>query len=152
MILKVWPHVSVRLEYHAAWRAIWTSDCLSTINDLDVFLHVFLDVLQPPSPVCELIHPLSSGPLRLTETFGAVSSISEGVAESDKVARKRYITSVDVTLAVKLPVSLTRDPLAALKAEHGEPISPFEIGFIAAVHVIPSINNRDTNVTQKSSR
>lgn len=149
--MKVWPHVLVRPEHHAAWRTIQTSDCLGTINALDVFLHAFLDMLQPPSPVRELIHPLSSGPLRLAETYGAVSRTSEGVAERDRVAPERYIKSVDVALAVELPVSLTRDPLAAFKAEYGEPMSPFEIGFIAAVHVIPSISNRDTSVAQKSS-
>jgi hypothetical protein len=139
----------VRLGYHAARRTIWTSDCLGAINALDVFLHAFLDMLQPPSPVRELIHPLSSGPLRLAETSRAVSSTSEGVAECDRVAPERYIKSVDVTLAVELPVSLTRDPLATLEAEHGKPISPFEIGFVAAVHVIPSISNRDTNRTRR---
>ncbi|KAH8587754.1 hypothetical protein B0O99DRAFT_601407 [Bisporella sp. PMI_857] len=46
---------------------------------------------------------------------------------------------------MELPVSFTRDPLAAPKAEQGEPISPFGIGFIAAVHAIPSIRNRNTN-------
>jgi len=85
------------------------------------------------------------------ETPGAVPSTSEGVAECDRVAPKGYIKSVDVALAMELLVSLTRDPLATLEAEHGKPISPFEIGFVIAVHVVLSINNRDTNVTQKSS-
>jgi hypothetical protein len=54
------------------------------------------------------------GPLRLAETPGAVPSTSEGVAECDRVAPEGYIKSVDVALAVELPVSLTRDPLATL--------------------------------------
>ena len=114
-------------------------------------MHALLDVLPLPSSIRELIHPLSSGPLRLVETPGVVPSTSEGVAECDRVAPKGYIKSVDVALAMELLVSLTRDPLATLEAEHGKPISPFEIGFVIAVHVVLSINNRDTNVTQKSS-
>jgi hypothetical protein len=54
-----------------------------------------------------------------------------------------------MVLAVELSASRARDPLAALKAEHGEHISSFEIGFRAAVHVVPSIGNRNTNVTQR---
>lgn len=149
MILKVGPHVLVGLEYYAAWRAIWTSDYLGAINALDVFLYAFLDMLQLPSPVRELIHLLSSGQLRLAETSRAVSSTSEGVAECDKVAPERYVTSVNVALAVELPVSLTRDPLATLEAEHGKPISPFKIGFRIAVHVVLSFSNRETNVNAK---
>jgi hypothetical protein len=92
---------------------------------------------------------VSSGQLRLAETSRAVSSASEGVAECDRVAPEGYIKSVDVALAVELPVSLTRDPLTTLEAEHGKPISPFEIGFRAAVHVVPSFSNRETNVNAK---
>jgi hypothetical protein len=108
-------------------------------------------MLQPPSPVCKLIHPLSSRQLQLTETSRAVSSASKAVAESDRVAPKGYVKSVDMTLAVELPVSLTRNPLAILKVEHSKSISPFEISFTAAVHMILSFSNRETNVTQKSS-
>jgi hypothetical protein len=104
-------------------------------------------MLQPPSPVRELIYPLSSGQLRLTETSRAVSSASEGVAECDRVVPKGYVKSVDMTLAVELLVSLARDLLAILEVEHGKPISPFEIGFVATVHVVPSISNKDANIT-----
>jgi hypothetical protein len=90
--------------------------------------------------------------VRLAETFGAVSRTGEGVAEGDRVTPEGYIKSVDVALAVELPASVTRDPLATLKAEHGKPVSPFEIGFVAAVHVVPSISNRDTNVNAVKER
>jgi hypothetical protein len=75
-----------------------------------------------------------------------VSSTSEGVAESDRVAPERYIKSVNVTLTVELLVSLTRNLLAILKVEYSKPISPFKIGFVVAVHVILSISNRNTNI------
>ena len=141
------PYVLVRLDYHAAWRAVWTSDCLSAINALDPFLNALLAVLLLASPVRELIHPLSGGPLRLMETPRAVPSTSEGVAECDRVAPERYIRSVNVAL-VELPVSLTHNPPGTLEAEHGKPISPFEIGFVAAVHGIPSFNIKDFNANE----
>jgi hypothetical protein len=52
-------------------------------------------------------------------------------------------------LVVELLVSFTCDLLAILKAEHSEPISFFEIGFIAVVHVILLIRNGDTNINAK---
>jgi hypothetical protein len=67
------------------------------------------------------IYPLSSGPLRLVETPGAVPSTSEGVVERDRVAPEGYIKSANVALVVELPVSLTRDLLATLEAEYGKP-------------------------------
>jgi hypothetical protein len=69
--------------------------------------------------------------------------------ESDRVTPERDIKYVDMVLAVELPASRARDPLATLKTEHGEPISSFEIGFRAAVRVVPSIGNRNTSVTQR---
>jgi hypothetical protein len=125
-------------------------DYLGVINALDIFLYILLDVLPPLSPIRKLIHPLSSGLLRLAETPGAVPSISKGVAECDRVAPEGYIKSVDVALAVELLVSLTCNPLTILKVEHGKPISPFEIGFVIAVYVVLLISNRDINITQKS--
>ncbi len=106
-------------------------------------------MLQLPSPVRELIHPLSSGPLRVAETPRAVSSTSEGVAECDRVVPEGYIRSVDVALAIELSVCFTRDPLVTLEVEYSKPISLFEIGFVVSVYMIPSISNRDTNVNAK---
>lgn len=103
-------------------------------------------MLPPLSPVRELIYPLSSGPLRLAETSRAMPRTSEGVTESDKVAPEKYIKSVNVALAIELLVSRTRNPLAIFKAKHGKPILPFKIGFIAAIHVILSISNKDINI------
>ena len=107
-------------------------------------------MLPLPSSIRELIHPLSSGPLRLVETPGAVPSTSEGVAECDRVAPEEYIKSVNVALVVKLLVSLTCNLLAILEVEYSKLILPFKIGFIIAVHVVLSISNKDTNITQKS--
>jgi hypothetical protein len=125
-------------------------DYLGVINALDIFLYILLDVLPPLSPIRKLIHPLSSGLLRLTETPRAVPSTSKGVAEYNRVALEGYIKSVDVALAVELLVSLTYNPLATLKVEHSKPISPFKISFITAIYIVLSISNRDINITQKS--
>ena len=85
--------------------------------------------------------------MRFAETSRAVFSTSESIAESDRVVPERYIKLVHVTLVVKLLVSLTCDLFTTLKAEHSKPISPFEIGFVAAVHMILLISNKDANIT-----
>jgi hypothetical protein len=72
---------------------------------------------------------------------------SEGIMECNKVILKGYIKSVNMALIVELLVNLTRDLLVTLKIKHGKPISPFKIGFVIAIHVILSINNKDINVT-----
>lgn len=121
-------------------------DYLSTIDTLDVFLYTLLDVLLLLSPVCKLIHLLSSRLFRLIETSRVVSSISKGVAESNKVVLERYVKSVNITLVVELLVSLTRNLLTILKVEHSKSILPFKISFIVVVHVVLLFSNRDTNI------
>ena len=71
-------------------------------------------------------------------------SISEGVAECDRVAPEEYIKSVNVALVVKLLVSLTYNLPTILKVEYSKPISPFKISIIVVVHVILLFSNRDT--------
>jgi hypothetical protein len=85
------------------------------------------------------------------ETDGAMSSTSKGVAESDRVTAERDIKFIDVALAVVLPVCLVRDPHAALEAENSKPMPLFKIGFIATIHVVPSIRNRNASNNAKIS-
>jgi len=107
-------------------------------------------VLLLLSPICELIYLLSSKLLQLAKTLKVMLSISEGVAEYDKVILEGYIKSVDIALVVKLLVSFTCNLLAILKIKYSKLISPFKIGFVIAIHVVLSISNKDTNITQKS--
>jgi hypothetical protein len=74
-------------------------------------------------------------------------SISEGIAECNRVVLERYIKSINIALIVELLVSLTYNLLATLEVEYSKLISPFKIGFIIAVHVVLSISNKDTNIT-----
>jgi hypothetical protein len=74
-------------------------------------------------------------------------SISEGIAECNRVVLERYIKSINIALIVELLVSLTCNLLATLEVEYSKLISPFKIGFIIAVHVVLSISNKDTNIT-----
>jgi hypothetical protein len=76
-----------------------------------------------------------------------VPSISEGIAECNRVVLERYIKSINIALIVELLVSLTCNLLATLEVEYSKLISPFKIGFIIAVHVVLSISNKDTNIT-----
>jgi hypothetical protein len=76
-----------------------------------------------------------------------VPSISEGIAEYNKITLERYIKSINIALVIELLISLTYNLLVILKVKYNKPISPFKISFIIAVYIVLLISNKDTNIT-----
>lgn len=68
------------------------------------------------------------------------------MAEGDRVTAERDVHIVDMVLAMRLPVRCTGHPFVAEETKFGRAVFPLKMAFVAAVDVIPSAFDRDTDM------
>jgi hypothetical protein len=109
-----------------------------------------LDILQLLSPIRKLIYLLSNELLRLVKIFKIISNTNKNITKYNKIVLEKYIKFIDITLAIKLPINLTRNLFVIFEIKYSKSISFFEIGFVIVIYVILLFNNKKINITQKS--
>jgi len=102
------------------------------------------DVSLPSGRILELLHPLVCRKVCPSHMDGTVSCASSGIAKDNRIAAKRYISVVDMMLAVCLPLYLARYPTAAAETKLGKPMLCLVKCFGAVIHMLPSLLNVNT--------